>query len=244
VVKAMGIDPDHFSGDEGEDRAWRADRSSLEMPTLSSLLRSAQASPVVDIDPRLRLSFFRHGEYRFRSSGREYAQRGKQFLILQILGVYQTYNRGGANMKIQNSIEIAVQPEEVWPFLVVPESIMKWCITFKKCEYAAEQHSGEGMSFYVEEKAGGPLLKLSFIVTEWIENRKVTLKMTSGNFVKGYEQRLTIETIPSGCRLTYMEDIKFPYGIIGKLLGFVARSTSEAHLKEMLAKLKRLAESR
>jgi len=147
-------------------------------------------------------------------------------------------------MKIQNSIEIAVQPEEVWPFLVVPESIMKWCITFKKCEYAAEQHSGEGMSFYVEEKAGGPLLKLSFIVTEWIENRKVTLKMTSGNFVKGYEQRLTIETIPSGCRLTYMEDIKFPYGIIGKLLGFVARSTSEAHLKEMLAKLKRLAESR
>jgi hypothetical protein len=34
-----------------------------------------------------------------------------------------------------------------------------------------------------------------------------------------------------------------PWGIIGKLIGFLGRSGSEKHLKEMLIKLKGLAES-
>ena len=39
-----------------------------------------------------------------------------------------------AKMKVQNSIEIAAPPEKVWPFLVEPGKIMKWCITFRKFE--------------------------------------------------------------------------------------------------------------
>jgi len=34
-----------------------------------------------------------------------------------------------------------------------------------------------------------------------------------------------------------------PFGVIGKLMGAVGKSSSEAHVKEMLAKLKSLAEA-
>jgi uncharacterized protein YndB with AHSA1/START domain len=146
-------------------------------------------------------------------------------------------------MRVQRSIEIAAPPEKIWPFLVEPEKILKWCITLEKFEYTSEQRSGVGTPFYFEEKAAGRLMKLNFAVTEWVENERLAFSMTSGDFVKGYEQRWTVEATPSGSRFTFMERIELPYGIIGKLLGLFARRGSEAIVGEMLAELKSLAEA-
>jgi uncharacterized protein YndB with AHSA1/START domain len=146
-------------------------------------------------------------------------------------------------MKVQSSIEITAPPEKIWPFLVQPTEIPKWCITYQKCELVGKQRSGVGTSFYIEEKAGGPLMKLNFQITEWVENQRLAFKMTSGTFVKGYEQRWMIESIPSGSRFKFAEDVKMPWGILGKMIGFLGRSGSEKHVKEMLIKLKSLAES-
>ena len=146
-------------------------------------------------------------------------------------------------MKVQGAIEIAAPPKKVWPFLVEPEKILKWCITYQKFEYTGDKRRGVGSTFYLEEKAGGPLLKANFAVTEWVENQKLACKMTSGNFLKGYEQKMTLETIPSGSRFTFAEEIKMPYGPIGSVIGFLGKSSSQAHLKEMLGKLKSLAEA-
>jgi uncharacterized protein YndB with AHSA1/START domain len=144
-------------------------------------------------------------------------------------------------MKVKRSVEIAAPPEKVWPFLVEPDNILKWCITFKKFKYTTEQRSGVGTPFYVEEKAGGPLMKLKFAVTEWVENEKFVFKMTSGTSVKSYEQRWTLEPTPSGSTFTFMEEVELPFGIIGKLIGAVIRRSSEAHVKQMLTALKSLA---
>jgi uncharacterized protein YndB with AHSA1/START domain len=146
-------------------------------------------------------------------------------------------------MKVQGSIDIAAPPQKIWPFLVEPEKILKWCITYQKFEYTGDKRPGMGSTFYLEEKAGGPLMKLNFTVTEWEQNARLACKMTSGNFLKGYEQKMTLEAIPSGSRFTFMEDVKLPYGVIGNVMGLFARSSSQAHLKEMLAKLKSLAEA-
>ena len=81
-------------------------------------------------------------------------------------------------MRVETSILIAAPPEKIWPFLVEPEKILKWCITFKKFEYTGEQRSGVGMPFYVEEKAGPmPLMRLNFKIREWgglYKNKKLT----------------------------------------------------------------------
>jgi len=146
-------------------------------------------------------------------------------------------------MNVQGSIDIAAPPNKIWPFLVEPEKIMKWCVTYQKFEYTGDKRSGVGSTFYVEEKAGGPLMKLNFTVTDWAENQSLASKMTSGNFVKGYEQKMTLETTPSGSRFTFVEDVKMPYGPIGSIIGFLGKSSSQAHVKEMLNKLKNLTEA-
>jgi len=146
-------------------------------------------------------------------------------------------------MRVQRSIEITAPPEKVWPFLVDPDKILQWCITFKKFEYTSEQRSGVGTPFYVEEKAGGPLMKLNFTIKEWVENERLAFGMTSGTGVKGYDQRWTVEAIPAGSRFTFMEQVELPFGVIGKLIGTIVQRSSETHVKEMLAKLKSLAEA-
>ena len=146
-------------------------------------------------------------------------------------------------MRVQGSIEIAAPPEKIWSFLVEPEKILEWCITLKKFEYTGEQRSGVGTPFYWEEKAGGPLMKLYFAVTEWVENERLAFSMTSGNLVKGYEQWWSVEAIPSGSRFNFMEEVELPYGIIGKIIGLFSRRGSEATVKKMLARLKSLVEA-
>lgn len=146
-------------------------------------------------------------------------------------------------MKVERSIDIGASPQAIWPYLTEPEKIMEWCITFRKLEYAGEQHSGVGTPFYVEEKAGGPLMKLNFTMTEWSENERIAFRMTSGSFVKGYEQSWAVEATPSGSTFVFAEDVKMPFGVLGKLLGLLGQRGSQATVEKMLVKLKALAEA-
>ena len=146
-------------------------------------------------------------------------------------------------MKIQKSIEIAAVAEKIWPFLVEPANIMKWCSTVKRILHTSKQHSGLRTTFYFEERAVGRLMKLHFVVTEWIVNRGVAYKMTSGNLVRGYEQRYTLEPTPTGIRFTCFENVTLPFGILGKFVELFRRPISEAHIERMLVKLKSLGEA-
>ena len=146
-------------------------------------------------------------------------------------------------MKIQKSIEIAAAAEVIWPYLVEPVKIMKWCGTVKRIMYTGKQRSGLRTPFYFEEKAVGRLMKLHFVVTEWVVNRSVAFKMTSGNLVKGYEQRYTLEPSPTGIMFTCFENVTLPFGVLGKFVEVFRRPVSEAHLERMLVKLKSLGEA-
>ena len=146
-------------------------------------------------------------------------------------------------MRVQKSIEITAPPQRIWPFFVEPEKVLQWCITFKRFEYTSDQRSGVGTPLYIEEQAGGPLMKMSFEVTEWKENEKIALRMVSGTGVKSYEQSWSVEAIPSGSRFTFREEVELPFGVIGKLLGFILEPMSAGTVDKMLLKLKTLAET-
>ncbi len=146
-------------------------------------------------------------------------------------------------MRIRRTIETVAPAERIWAFLVEPEKILKWCVPIKRLRHTSEQLSGVGTTFCFEERAAGKLMKLNFVVTEWVENERVAFRMTSGNFVKGYEQRYIIKATPPGTQFTCTENIKLPYGILGKVAGLFVRFGSEARVKEMLFKLKSMAEA-
>ncbi len=146
-------------------------------------------------------------------------------------------------MRVQKSIEITAPPQRIWPFFVEPEKVLQWCITFKRFEYTSNQRSGVGTPLYIEEQAGGPLMKMDFKITECKENEKFALRMVSGTGVKSYEQSWSLETIPSGSRFTFWEEIELPFGVIGKLLGLILEPMSAGTVDKMLVKLKTLAET-
>jgi carbon monoxide dehydrogenase subunit G len=146
-------------------------------------------------------------------------------------------------MRVRKSIEIAALPQEVWPFLVEPEKVLQWCVTFRRFEYTGERRSGVGTPLYIEEEAAGRLSKMQFKVTEWRENEKLALSMVSGAGYRSYEQQLSLEPSPSGSRFTFEEEIVLPYGVIGKLIGLVAERMSAATVDKMEARLKALAEA-
>jgi len=145
-------------------------------------------------------------------------------------------------MKADGFIEIAAPPEKLWPFLVKPDLILKWYTLLRDFKYTSKQQAGVGTTFHFDEQSG-VLMKLDFVVDEWVENRALVFHMTSGNFVKGYEQRWTLEPTPSGSRFTLAEDVTMPWGALGRVFGLMVSASSKAHIKELLAQLKVLAEA-
>ena len=146
-------------------------------------------------------------------------------------------------MRVQETIEIAAPPERIWPFFVEPDRVLQWYSTFRKFEYSGDSRSGVGTPLYIEEQAMGPLMKMNFEVTQWKENEELALRLVSGSGVKAYEHQWSLEPAASGSRFTFMEQIEFPYGVLGKLLGLVAQRMSAATVDRMLARLKALAEA-
>ncbi len=146
-------------------------------------------------------------------------------------------------MKIQKSLETNAPANKVWPYFVEPDKIMQWCTTFKKFEYQNGQSAGMGTPVYIEEQAGGPLMKMNFKMTECIENQKVILRMLSGPMLKSYQQWWTLEPIPTGTRIGIAEEMEFGMGFLGKLLGSIEEKSAPATIEKMLAKLKLLVET-
>lgn len=145
-------------------------------------------------------------------------------------------------MRVERSIEIAAPPEKIWPFLVEPEKIMKWFTLLRKFEYTGEQRSGVGTPFYYEEKSGPQLMKLSYAVTEWVENKRLAFVMTSGSLKKD-DQVWSLEAIPSGSRFTMTEDAEMPWGIISKILEPLLAGMVGKNIEKILGNLKSLAEA-
>ena len=146
-------------------------------------------------------------------------------------------------MKIEKSVEIAAPPEKVWPFLIEPENILKWYFPLQRFEYTSEKPATKGASLCFEEKVAGRLMKLNCVITECVENEKMAFKMTSGNMMKSYEERWTLEKTPNGSRFTFMEQGKLPYGLVSRLIEPLAQLMSGSVIQKMFARLKSLAEA-
>jgi hypothetical protein len=146
-------------------------------------------------------------------------------------------------MKIKKSIDILAGAETIWPLIAEPLNIIKWCSTVKIIFQTGDKSEGLGAAFYFEEKAAGTLMKLHFVVTEWNYSRTVAFKMTSGNLVKGYEQKYTLHPTENGIKVTCFENVTLPFGILGKLAEILRRPVSEDHIERILFALKSLGEA-
>ncbi len=146
-------------------------------------------------------------------------------------------------MKVSESVEIMAAPAHIWPFLIDPEKVLQWCITFKKFKYTGDQRSGKGTPLYIEEDPGNGLTKMQFVVQDWRENEELGLRMIGGASYKSYDLHMSLEPCDGGSRFTFGEEVVLPYGILGQLIGLIAQRMSARTLHTVLGKLKALAEA-
>ena len=146
-------------------------------------------------------------------------------------------------MKIEKSVKISASPDEIWPYLTEPQKMMMWFDTVRKVEFISEKHSGLGTTYYIEEKVPGPQRKINFEAVNWDENKRLTLRMTSGVGVKSYEIDWEIKSEQSGTTFYFTEDVGMPFGIIGSIMGILGQKTADKMVEGMLVKLKKLSES-
>ena len=146
-------------------------------------------------------------------------------------------------MLVSMSVDINAPPEKVWPYLVEPEKTTQWFTALKKFEWTSDQAGGVGSTFYWFEEAAGREYNLWFETTEWVENEVFGYRMTKGDFFKSYDERWEIDKTADGCRFTFNDHIEFPYGPIGKVIGYFAARGARQTGDEILGTLKSLAEA-
>ena len=81
------------------------------------------------------------------------------------------------------------------------------------------------------------------MTTEWQPGSVFGYSMTEGDFFASYDERWVIEETPTGSRFTFNDQIEFPHGRLGKVIGWFAARTAAKTGQEVLANLKRLVEA-
>lgn len=145
-------------------------------------------------------------------------------------------------MKIIRSIEIEAAPEKIWPFLVEPENILKWCFTLESFEYRSSQKGGKDSTFRYVDKGAVHKVEVNCVIREWIENKVISFEMISGTHFKSYEGTWLIEYGEGRSTFCFEEKTKMPYGIIGKLVGIFSERRASAVVNDMLKRLKNCVE--
>ena len=145
-------------------------------------------------------------------------------------------------MKIQRSVEIAVAPERVWPFLIDPQKIMKWFTFLKRFEYTTAKVSGNGTTFFYEERSGPQTMKLNYEVTNWIDNSTLAFKLTKGPLRRD-DQIWSLEPTATGTRFTMTEEVEMPWGSIGRVLDRFLSGMITKNMEKILGNLQKQAEA-
>jgi uncharacterized protein YndB with AHSA1/START domain len=145
-------------------------------------------------------------------------------------------------MRMHMGIDIEAPPEIVWPYLVEPEKAMSWYTMLTVFDWTDEDR-GPGATFYWEEEVRGKTYWNHFRTTEWEPNRVFGWEMTESSFFKGYTERWSIEPTVAGCRFSFDDNLVFPYGVWGKVMGFFGEKMARKSSQQILENIKRLAEA-
>lgn len=145
-------------------------------------------------------------------------------------------------MRVHMGVDIEAPPEVVWTYLVEPEKAMQWFDSLKVFEYTSDD-TGPGATFYWEEVVRGKTYWNHFRTTEWIPNRLFAYEMTESSFFKSYTERWEIEPTPTGCRFSFNDELVFPYGVWGRVMGWFGERMARKSGEYILQNLKNLAEA-
>lgn len=123
--------------------------------------------------------------------------------------------------RIVVSVEIPASPQEVWRHLGDLASHPKWMVDAERIEFVGSQTAGVGTRMHVHTRAG-PFRTVDVMeVTAWDEPHTIAVRHEGP---VGGSGRFQLVCTAHGTRLTWTEDLRFPWYLGGPLTGVVARS--------------------
>lgn len=144
-------------------------------------------------------------------------------------------------MRLRESVVIGAAPEQVWEYLADLDNYLHFMAGVTRWEAEDEARSGLGARRRMLIRAGSAEVGGLIEVVEWHAPRDIA--WTS---VSGVDQRGRIRIRRAGDHATRVE-MRFAYGVAGAgIAGWIAERvaapTLRRHLRETLARLKRLVE--
>ena len=146
-------------------------------------------------------------------------------------------------MKIEDTVEIACTPLDLWPWLVEPERIRTWMIGLEEHAPVTSAPIGLGSTFSTRIREGGKSAIYETVVTAYDPPGRLGLRMTSPGhpgMAMNIAYRLT-QLEERGTRLDYVAEAELRglYRLMAPAYANVARARVAACFAELKSRAER-----
>jgi uncharacterized membrane protein len=144
-------------------------------------------------------------------------------------------------MRISESIEVSVSPQEVWDYVAEPENYLRFMSGVTRWEIAGEKRNGLGSRFRMLIRVGAAEVGGLIEFVEWSEPRDMAWTSVTGIDQRG---RWRVRALPDDRSRV---ELRYQYGVAGAgvsglLAERVAAPTLGRHIRRTLHQLKRQVE--
>jgi len=142
--------------------------------------------------------------------------------------------------RIVTAAVIAATPAAVWQVASNLAAQPDWMHDARAIRFVSAQTSGVGVVMDCDTRIGPIRLTDRMVVTQWVPGRAIAIRhqgLVSGTGL------FTIEPERAGTRLTWSEDLRFPWWLGGPVAGAAARPVLAALWRRDLRRLRTLAEN-
>jgi carbon monoxide dehydrogenase subunit G len=145
--------------------------------------------------------------------------------------------------KATRSIEIKASPEKVFALMCDLEKMNVITKGIEEAEYTSKGPIGVGTTKHVVGKAGRFKEESNMEITEFVKNRKVSMRTIGASRVKMNVSQ-SFEPTAEGTKLTVANDYKLPYSMLGKLVDkLLVHKNIEKAIERNLEKIKKTLEA-
>jgi carbon monoxide dehydrogenase subunit G len=145
--------------------------------------------------------------------------------------------------KASRSIEIEASPEKVFAFMCDTEKMNEITKGAEKSEYTSEGPIGVGTTKHTVGKAGRFREESNFEITEFVKDRKVSMRTIGASRVKMNVSQ-SFEPTAKGTKLTVTNNYEVPYSILGKLVDkIMVQKNIEKAMERNLKNIKKALEA-
>jgi hypothetical protein len=145
-------------------------------------------------------------------------------------------------MRIRYLNEIASPPEDVFPWIAVPEKAMRWQKNVKSGEIIIDKSEIIGTTFKETIEEDGNTLEMQGMITEYKPNQVIGFHLKSR--IHEFDVRYLVEEAQQATKLSIELDInwKFPMNIMSLFIGKKMEASLINQLDAEVLELKKLCE--